>query len=147
MKVFRPCEDVRMEVPQRQLYIDGQWVRPSTGAVLDVMNPATEKKIGVIPAGGPRDVELAVQAAVFAFKSTQWSKSSYKYRAGFLRKIAQKVRSRGDRGTGFRALFSWFALSSMLVLLLSEALLVRHIWTLRWSWGCSWRPCCNNGPT
>ena len=55
------------ETRQRQFYIDGQWVRPATGALLDVINPATEEAFTQIAAGTAADVDRAVAAARKAF--------------------------------------------------------------------------------
>lgn len=80
-----------MEVPVRQLFIAGRWVAPAQGARYPVVCPATEEVIGSIPAATPEDVEAAVEAALAAVKSKQWTGSSGAYRAAFLRKIADKV--------------------------------------------------------
>ena len=82
-----------VEIPRRELFIGGQWVAPADNAPrLDVVNPATEEVIGSIPAGGPRDAQLAVEAATRALKNSPWTRSTGAYRAKFLRAIAQKVR-------------------------------------------------------
>lgn len=49
------------------LFIDGQWVAPSGGGVVDVIDPATEKVIGYVPEGGTADADAAVTAARRAF--------------------------------------------------------------------------------
>ena len=49
------------------LYIGGRWVAPPEGAVLDVINPATEQVIGHAPLASPPDVGRAVAAAREAF--------------------------------------------------------------------------------
>ncbi|MYQ98255.1 aldehyde dehydrogenase family protein, partial [Streptomyces sp. SID6139] len=46
------------------LYIDGGWrpaVRPDD--LIEVVNPADEQVIAVVPAAGPDDVDAAVRAA------------------------------------------------------------------------------------
>ncbi|KUH72010.1 aldehyde dehydrogenase [Mycolicibacterium novocastrense] len=52
---------------RKTLFIDGQWVTPSTGDVIDIVNPATEKVIGAVPSGTVADVDAAVAAARRAF--------------------------------------------------------------------------------
>lgn len=79
------------EVPERQLFIGGQWVAPSRGQYLDVIGPATESVVGKVPAATIEDVEKAVETANAAFKSGHWSKTSGVYRAKFLRAIAEKA--------------------------------------------------------
>ncbi|WP_374238288.1 aldehyde dehydrogenase family protein [Mycobacterium sp. PSTR-4-N] len=52
------------------LFIDGQWVTPAGGGVIDVVDPATERVIGHVPAGTAEDVDAAVAAARRAFDPT-----------------------------------------------------------------------------
>lgn len=85
-------------VPERELFIGGEWVKPIKGQYYDVVSPATEAVIGRIPAATPEDVDKAVAAATAAFKSGHWSKTTGAYRAGFLRAIAQKARWQGCTG-------------------------------------------------
>ena len=53
----------------RQYYIDGQWVTPSSEAVIAFVDPATATEIGTISAGTSSDVDRAVAAARRAFGS------------------------------------------------------------------------------
>lgn len=85
-----------MPLIQRDLYIDGRW-RASANGRLPVICPATEKEIGSIPAGSKSDIDHAVNAATKAYYEGPWARSTGAYRAGFLRKIAEKVLSRGLR--------------------------------------------------
>lgn len=77
-------------VPRRDLFINGAWV-PTPGR-LDVVNPATERVIGQIPAATSADVNAAVEAASAAHKSGVWARMSGTERAGYLRKMAALVR-------------------------------------------------------
>jgi aldehyde dehydrogenase (NAD+) len=52
------------------LFIDGRWVTPAGTGVIDVVDPATEKVIGHVPAGDIADVDAAVAAARRAFDPT-----------------------------------------------------------------------------
>jgi aldehyde dehydrogenase (NAD+) len=52
-----------------QFYIDGAWVAPSTGNVLDVIDPASEQVNGRIAMGTAEDVDRAARAARRAFTS------------------------------------------------------------------------------
>ena len=81
-----------MEIPERQLYIDGAWVKPVKGLKYDVHSPATGDKISTIPSATAEDVDKAVLAASRAFKSGVWSKRSGAHRAKILRAAADKVR-------------------------------------------------------
>lgn len=49
------------------LYIDGAWVKPDGRDQIPVIDPATEKIIGHVPAGTEADVDAAVAAARRAF--------------------------------------------------------------------------------
>lgn len=50
-----------------ELYIDGEWVSPSSAEIIEVVNPATEQVLGTVPAGTDADVDAAVVAARKAF--------------------------------------------------------------------------------
>jgi aldehyde dehydrogenase (NAD+) len=49
------------------LFIDGQWVTPAGGGVIEVIDPSTEAPIGSVPNGSVADVDVAVAAARRAF--------------------------------------------------------------------------------
>src|SRR3954471_13491706 len=49
------------------LFVDGQWVEPDGGGVIEVIDPATEQSVGSVPNGSAADVDAAVAAARRAF--------------------------------------------------------------------------------
>jgi alpha-ketoglutaric semialdehyde dehydrogenase len=50
-------------------YINGEWVEARGGEVIEDRNPAnTDELVGMFPASGPEDVNLAVEAAKAAYK-------------------------------------------------------------------------------
>jgi aldehyde dehydrogenase (NAD+) len=53
----------------RKIYIDGAWVEPLAGPVIDVINPATERPTGQITLATAADVDRAVKAARAALAS------------------------------------------------------------------------------
>src|SRR3984957_2210251 len=55
-----------------QLFIGGQWRKPSTEQRLTVISPHSEKPIGDVPAATPEDVYAAVAAARQAFDHGPW---------------------------------------------------------------------------
>jgi len=55
-----------------QLFIGGQWRKPSTDQRLTVISPHSEKPIGDVPAATPEDVDAAVAAARHAFDHGPW---------------------------------------------------------------------------
>ncbi|KHG07040.1 Betaine aldehyde dehydrogenase 1, chloroplastic -like protein [Gossypium arboreum] len=86
-----------VQVPSRQLFIDGEWREPILKKRLPTINPATEEIIGNIPAATAEDVELAVAAARRALsrnKGKDWATAPGAVRAKYLRAIAAKVTER-----------------------------------------------------
>ena len=56
-------------------YIDGEWVKPEGAATLEVIDPSTERSVGVISLGSRADLDRAVAAARRAFTGySQWSR-------------------------------------------------------------------------
>jgi phenylacetaldehyde dehydrogenase len=47
----------------RQMLIAGRWVDALSGERIDSIDPATGRVLTSIPAGGPEDIDLAVNAA------------------------------------------------------------------------------------
>ncbi len=69
---------------QTQLFIGGQWQAGSTGATIDVHNPATGEQVATVAAGTADDAVAACQAAHEAQK--QWAKTAPRERAEVLRR-------------------------------------------------------------
>ncbi len=70
-----------------QLFIDGQWHKPSSKKYLQSVNPATEEKLARIAWGGKKDIDHAVKAAKKALPG--WSGLSGHQRARYLYAIAR----------------------------------------------------------
>jgi acyl-CoA reductase-like NAD-dependent aldehyde dehydrogenase len=77
---------------REKIYINGEWVAPAGTAILNVVNPATERVIGRIPAGTAEDAAKAVAAARAA--SEKWASTTKEERAAFLTKIQQGMNVR-----------------------------------------------------
>lgn len=75
-------------------YIDGSWVSPSEGKLLDVVNPATEEIAGRIALGTAADVDRAVAAARGAFVT--FSRTSREERIELLSSILATYLKRHD---------------------------------------------------
>ena len=75
-----------------KFYIDGAWVSPAAPALLDVINPATERSYTRISLGAAADVDRAVSAAKRAFPS--FSRTTREQRLALLRKILQLYNAR-----------------------------------------------------
>ena len=75
-----------------QFYINGEWVDPLSGDLLDVINPATEEPIGKVALGNADDVDRAVAAAVAAFDA--YSQTTREERVELLQRIIDVYKSR-----------------------------------------------------
>jgi aldehyde dehydrogenase (NAD+) len=81
-----------------KVFIGGEWVEPSGGERIDVVNATTEEVMGTIPACSAEDADRAVTAAREAFDS--WSQTPREERAGYLSAIAAGI---GERAEEFAA--------------------------------------------
>ena len=77
-----------------RFFIGGEWVKPSSDAVLDVIDSATEQLYFQVPEAQPRDMDLAIGAARQAFDGGPWPRMTHAERAGFLRAMADKLETR-----------------------------------------------------
>jgi acyl-CoA reductase-like NAD-dependent aldehyde dehydrogenase len=75
-----------------KMLIDGQWTNAITGAVTDVINPATGELLDTVPAAGHDDLKQATAAAVRAQR--EWADLSALARAGIMLDFARAVRDR-----------------------------------------------------
>src|SRR5215471_13117228 len=79
-----------------QLYINGEFVAPTTTATIDVIDPATTDVIAKTPDASAADVARAVAAARVAFDEGPWKNTTAQDRGRVLFKLAQMVRDRAD---------------------------------------------------
>ncbi len=77
-----------------KIFIGGEWVQPSGGEQIEVVNATTEEVMGTIPACAAADADRAVAAARGAFDS--WSRTSREERAGYIAAIAAGLGERGE---------------------------------------------------
>ena len=77
-----------------RIYIDGAWVQPLDGKIIDLINPATERPAGQITLCTAADVDRAVAAARKAF--TSFSRSSRQERVDLLSSILGVYAKRQD---------------------------------------------------
>jgi aldehyde dehydrogenase (NAD+) len=73
------------------MYIDGQWVEPSSGNHFESDNPYLGKPWALIPRANAADVDRAVQAARKAFTSGEWPKLNASKRGALLRKLGDLI--------------------------------------------------------
>jgi aldehyde dehydrogenase (NAD+) len=74
-----------------RFFIDGEWVKPSSAATIRVIDSATEELYFQVPEAQPADMDLAIGAARQAFDRGPWSRMTHVERAGYLRRIADKL--------------------------------------------------------
>lgn len=67
---------VGLERLHEKILIGGEWVNSLGDDWLEVENPATEEIIGQIPDATTADADVAIAAAVTAFESGEWSKTT-----------------------------------------------------------------------
>jgi aldehyde dehydrogenase (NAD+) len=79
--------------PQYELFIDGKFVKPSSGKYFDTINPATEEKLSSIAEADEKDVDKAVKAARKAYNNV-WSKMPAKERGKYIYRIARLLQER-----------------------------------------------------
>lgn len=74
------------------LYIDGLWVAPEDGGMLESIDPSTGKPWALVAYGGAKDIDKAVAAARKAFGP--WSRMPGHERAVLIRRLAEFYRDR-----------------------------------------------------
>lgn len=73
------------------MLIDGDWTIARGDARLDCIDPATEERIGSVPASTTADVDAAVQAARRAFDRGAWAGLAPATRARVLLRVAELI--------------------------------------------------------
>ena len=75
------------------LFIDGKWVKPSSGKYFDSINPANKQKLAAVAHANEKDVDRAVKAARKAYDNV-WSKMAPSERAKYIYRIARLMQER-----------------------------------------------------
>ncbi|MDC1403332.1 aldehyde dehydrogenase family protein [Crocinitomicaceae bacterium] len=75
------------------LYINGKFVKPSSGKYFKTINPANEKVLASIAQANEKDVDIAVKAAHKAYTSV-WSKMTGAERGKYIFRIARMMQER-----------------------------------------------------
>jgi aldehyde dehydrogenase (NAD+) len=79
------------------LFIGGEWVRPSSGAMISVRSASTGENIGSAPEAAEADVDAAVAAARRAFDDPGgWSGWEPERRAAALERLASELEARAE---------------------------------------------------
>jgi aldehyde dehydrogenase (NAD+) len=78
---------------QYDLFINGEWVKPSDNTYFDTINPATEEKLSEVAEANVADVDKAVSAARKSYEKV-WKKMPAKERAKYIFRIARMVQEK-----------------------------------------------------
>ena len=79
-----------------KIFINGEWIRPSSQEIIEVENPANKRIIGSVPASKEADVNKAVASAKEALET--WQFLDLKERIEFMEKLLKELRNRiGDK--------------------------------------------------
>jgi acyl-CoA reductase-like NAD-dependent aldehyde dehydrogenase len=85
------------EIKYTKLFINNEWVSCKSGKKLPVINPATGKQFAEVDEGSKEDVELAVAAAVEAFKDDSvWRQMDASERGRLMHKLADAMEANRD---------------------------------------------------
>jgi betaine-aldehyde dehydrogenase len=82
-----------MQVHER-LFIGGDWVRPATGATIDVVSPHSEEVIARVPEAREADIDRAVAAARTAFDTGPWPRMTPGQRADVMAALNARLQER-----------------------------------------------------
>jgi acyl-CoA reductase-like NAD-dependent aldehyde dehydrogenase len=79
-----------------KFFIGGNWVAPSSGATIEVIDSSTEEIYFRVPEAQAADIDRAVTAARTAFDDGPWPRLSHVERAEFLTGFAAGLRDRAE---------------------------------------------------
>jgi betaine-aldehyde dehydrogenase len=77
------------------MFIDGQWTLAASGDGFETIDPTTEKPIARVAAGGPTEVDHAVQAGRRA--APDWAATPWTERSKLLTELARRMRDDVER--------------------------------------------------
>ena len=86
---------IELKHPDR-FFIGGEWVKPETDAVFEVLDCTTETRAATVAAASSADMRRAVAAARDAFDNGPWPGMSPAERAEYLMGFAEKLEARND---------------------------------------------------
>ncbi|MER6975817.1 aldehyde dehydrogenase [Streptomyces carpinensis] len=79
-----------------RLFIGGEWVKPATDKVIDVVSPSTEEWLASVPEASVQDVDAAAAAARRAFDEGPWPRMRPAERAEALLRVRAEIEKRYD---------------------------------------------------
>ncbi len=77
-------------------FIDGEWVKPSSSDVIEVIDSSTEETYFSVPEAREADMDRAVDATRDAFDRGPWPRMTHAERAEYLRAMGEGLRGKGD---------------------------------------------------
>ncbi|WP_313348399.1 aldehyde dehydrogenase family protein, partial [Paracoccus sp. (in: a-proteobacteria)] len=83
-------------LPKLSMYIDGQWVAPTSGEYLETVDPYTAKPWALVPRGNAEDADRAIQAAHRAFKEGPWGGMHPSARGRIISKFGDLIEANAD---------------------------------------------------
>ncbi|WP_323033601.1 aldehyde dehydrogenase [Paracoccus sp. (in: a-proteobacteria)] len=83
-------------LPKLSMYIDGQWVAPTSGEYLETVDPYTAKPWALVPRGNAEDADRAIQAAHRAFKEGPWGRMHPSARGRIISKFGDLIEANAD---------------------------------------------------
>ena len=81
---------------ENRLFINGEFCDSADGGRLSVVNPASGEKLCDFAAGGEKDIDNAVAAALAAHKSGIWRNIKPRSRAEILHRFAALIEKNAD---------------------------------------------------
>ncbi|MGV3527666.1 MAG: aldehyde dehydrogenase family protein [Flavisolibacter sp.] len=93
---YAPAPESTSNIKLKERYdhfINGKFVKPSSGKYFDTINPANEKKLAQVANGSAADVDKAVKAARNAYENI-WRKMPATERAKYIFRIARMIQER-----------------------------------------------------
>src|SRR6185295_7512918 len=79
-----------------RFFIHGEWTKPTSDAVIDVIDSATEQLYFQVPEAQTADMDLIIGAARRAFDRGPWPRMTHAERAGYLRAMADMLEARAS---------------------------------------------------
>jgi aldehyde dehydrogenase (NAD+) len=91
------ADDIRTPLRMAdRFFIGGEWVKPSSAAMIDVIDSATEELFFRVAEAEQADMSRAVGAARQAFDEGPWPRMSHAQRAEYLRAIGKRLQERTE---------------------------------------------------
>ena len=85
-----------LSLPPLALFVDGAWRAPRGDQQDEIVNPATEALLALVPRGGEVDADQAIAAARIAFDDGPWGQLDGRARAAHLRRLQDALVERAD---------------------------------------------------